>query len=170
MVLNTKFWSFPVHTYQKQCFLMIISAVRGRGTNLVIDKDFIVKKWKFENFDQNSCYIPQKKAKNMQNSDLVWKIMICNKKLEKNNFQNFFFKGGTLWCRNGQKTFFRFFKFSKFFFEKWPQWDITNIERNKVMKYELNRSVHWCVTWYILPGGVRWTPPPCRIGLKGLIP
>ena len=24
-----------------------------------------LKKWKFENFDQNSCYIPQKKAKNM---------------------------------------------------------------------------------------------------------
>ena len=62
---------------------MIILAMRGQGKNLVFDRNSIVKKWKFENFDQNSCYIPQKKAKNMQNSDLVWKSMICNKKIGK---------------------------------------------------------------------------------------
>ena len=43
MVLNAKFWSFPIHTYQKQPFLMIILAVRGRGKNLVIDRNSIVK-------------------------------------------------------------------------------------------------------------------------------
>ena len=43
MVLNTKFWSFPVHTYQKQSFLMIILAMRGQGKNLVIDRNSIVK-------------------------------------------------------------------------------------------------------------------------------
>ena len=100
----------------------------------------------------------------------VEKVWFVTKKLEKNNFQKFFFKGGTLWCRNGRKTFFRFFKISKFFFEKWPQWDVSNVERNKVMKYELNRSVHWGVTWDIPPGGVRWTPPPCRIGLRNFYP
>ena len=43
MVLNAKFWSFPIHTYQKQPFLMIILAVRGRGKNLVMDRNSIVK-------------------------------------------------------------------------------------------------------------------------------
>ena len=41
-----------------------------------------------------------------------------------------------------QSSFFQFFKISKFFFEKWPQWDVSNVERNKVMKYELNWSFH----------------------------
>ena len=86
--------------------------------------------------------------------------------MEKFDFQKNFFKGGTLWRRNGQKTFFWFFKFSKFFFEKWPQWDVSNVERNKVMKYELNQSVHWGVTWDIPPGGSAGPPPQCRIGLK----
>ena len=90
----------------------------------------------------------------------VEKVWFVTKKLEKNNFQNFFFKGGTLWCQSGRKTFFRFFKFSKFFFEKWPQWDIINVERNKVMKYELNRSVHW---------GISRVIPPCKIGLNNFI-
>ena len=62
---------------------MIILAVRGRGKNFVIEKNITVKKWLFENFDQNSCYIPQKKAKNVQNSDLVEKSMIYNKKIGK---------------------------------------------------------------------------------------
>ena len=43
MVLNAKFWSFPIHTYQKQPILMIILAMRGRGKNLVIDRNSIVK-------------------------------------------------------------------------------------------------------------------------------
>ena len=41
------------------------SKVKGQGKNLVINRNSIVKKWKFENFDQNLCYIPQKKAKNI---------------------------------------------------------------------------------------------------------
>ena len=96
----------------------------------------------------------------------IEKVWFIAKKIEKKNFQIFFFKGGTLWCRNDRKNFLRFFKFSKIFFEKWPQWDITNVERNKVMKFELHRTVHWGVTRDIPPGGVRWTPTPCRIGLK----
>ena len=51
--------------------------MRGCGKNLVTDWNFIVKKWKIENFDQNSCYIPQKKAKNIWNSDSGRKRMIC---------------------------------------------------------------------------------------------
>ena len=64
MVLNAKFWSFPIHTYQKQPSLMIILAVRGHRKNLVFDRNSIVKN------DQNSCYIHQKKAQNMQTADL----------------------------------------------------------------------------------------------------
>ena len=44
---------------------MAILAARGQGINLVIDGNFIAKKWKFEHFAQNRCYIPQKKAKDM---------------------------------------------------------------------------------------------------------
>ena len=43
MVLKAKFWSFPIHAYQEQSFLMIIFAVRGHGKNLVIDRNSIVK-------------------------------------------------------------------------------------------------------------------------------
>ena len=158
MVLNTKFWSLPVHTYQKQTFLMIILAMRGQGKNLVIDRNSIVKKRKFEILTKTHVIYIKRKLRTCKIQIQVEKVWFVTKKLEKNNFQNFFFKGGTLWCRSGRKTFFRFFKFSKFFFEKWPQWDIINVERNKVMKYELNRSVHWGVTRDIPPGGVSWTP------------
>ena len=44
---------------------MIILVLRGQGKNLVIDRNSIVKKQKFENFNQNSRYIPQKNAENM---------------------------------------------------------------------------------------------------------
>ena len=37
-------------------------AARGQGMNLVIHENFIAKKWKFENFVQNRCYVPEKKA------------------------------------------------------------------------------------------------------------
>ena len=45
--------------------MMTIFATRGQRMKVVIDGNFIAKKIKFENFDQNLCYIPQKKAKNM---------------------------------------------------------------------------------------------------------
>ena len=42
---------------------MVILAVRGHGKNLVTDRNYIVKKKKNWNFDQNSYYIPQKNFK-----------------------------------------------------------------------------------------------------------
>ena len=59
MVLNAKFWFLAIHRYQKQPPKTVFAA-RGRGMKLVIDT---VKKWKFENFEQNMCYLPQKKVK-----------------------------------------------------------------------------------------------------------
>ena len=44
MVLDTKFRSLLVHTYQNESLLMIILSVRGQGKNLVIDRNSIVKK------------------------------------------------------------------------------------------------------------------------------
>ena len=46
--------------------MMSIFAARGRGMKLVID---VAKKQKIKNFEQTMCYVPQKKAKNMQNLD-----------------------------------------------------------------------------------------------------
>ena len=63
------------------------------------------------------------------------------------------------------KKKFPFFKISKFFFEKWLQWDVANVDRNKLMKFELILSIRGEITRDHLPGGVDLTPP-CRIGLK----
>ena len=68
--------------------------------------------------------------------------MICYKNWKKIIFKIFFSKGGPFDVGTVEKHFFDFSNFQIFFFEKWPQWDVTNVERNKVMKYELNRSVH----------------------------
>ena len=56
---------------------MVILAMRGCRKNLVTYRNFIVEKQKFENFDQNPFYVPQKKAKNIENSDSGRKSMIC---------------------------------------------------------------------------------------------
>ena len=44
---------------------MATFAARGQGINLAIDGNFSAKKWKFENFAQKRCYVPEKKAKDM---------------------------------------------------------------------------------------------------------
>ena len=118
MVLNTKFWSLPVHTYQKQTFLMIILAMRGQGKNLVIDRNSIVKKRKFEILTKTHVIYIKRKLRTCKIQIQVEKVWFVTKKLEKNNFQKFFFKGGTLWCRNNQKIFFLIFQNFKIFFWK----------------------------------------------------
>ena len=57
------------------------------------------------------------------------------------------------------KKKFPFFKISKFFFEKWLQWDVANVDRNKLMKFELILSIRGEITRDHLPGGVDLTPP-----------
>ena len=57
------------------------------------------------------------------------------------------------------KNIFSIFQIFKIFFEKWPQWDITNVERKKVMNYELNRSVHRGVMRGNLLAGAQSAPP-----------
>ena len=53
------------------------------------------------------------------------------------------------------KIFFPIFQNFNFFFEKWLQWDLANVERNKVMKFELILSIRGEITRDQLPGGVR---------------
>ena len=104
MVLNTKFWSFPVHAYQKQSFLMISLSVRGRENNLVIDRNSIVKKWKFEKLSKTHVIYLERKLRTFRIQIQVEKVWFVRKKLEKKFF--ILFKGGTLWCQNGLKIFF----------------------------------------------------------------
>ena len=159
MILNAKFWSLPIHTHQKQPFLMIILVVRGRRKNLVIDRNSIVKIENLKNFTKTHVIYLKRKLRTYKMQIQVEKVWFVTKKMEKINFEKKNFKGGTLWSRNGRKKKFPFFKFSKFFFEKWLQWDVANVDRNKVMKFELISSIHWEITRDHLPGGVRWTPP-----------
>ena len=82
--------------------------------------------------------------------------MICYKKIAKKIiFKIFFSKGGPFDVEMVENFFFSFSKFQKLFFEKWLQWDVTNGERNKLMKFELILSIHGGITRDHLPGGVR---------------
>ena len=59
--------------------------------------------------------------------------------MEKIEF-DFLFKGGPLMSEQSKNFFFNFQNF-KFFFEKWLQLDVANVDRNKVMKFELIWSI-----------------------------
>ena len=69
---------------------------------------------KFEKFDKNSYYIPQKKAKNMYNSDSGRKSVICYKKNGRKIIFNFFSKGGPFDVGTIKKIFCDFSNFQKF--------------------------------------------------------
>ena len=76
--------------------------------------------------------------------------------MEKIDFEIFFFsKGGPFDVGTIKNCFFQIFNFSKLFFEKWLQWDVENVERNKVMKFELIWSIHQGIKRDHLPGVVR---------------
>ena len=74
-------------------------------------------------------------------------------------FFRFWSKGGTLWSRSEKFTFFEFSKFSKFFW-KMVQGVLRNLERNKVMNYELIWSVLRGVTHNHLQVREHCVPPP----------
>ena len=77
------------------------------------------KKWKFENFEQNTCYIPQKKAKNKYNSESGWKSKILEKKKQILKFLLIF--SGDF---GAKMIFLDFQNFQFFCFEKRPQQDL----------------------------------------------
>ena len=75
---------------------MTILAVRGGEKNSVIDKNPVVKKWKFENFDQNSCYIPQKKLRTCRIQIQVEEVEFVTEKRKKIFLISFFQRGDPL--------------------------------------------------------------------------
>ena len=115
MVLNAKFWSFPIHTYQKQPFLMIILAVRGRGKNLVIDRNSIVKNENFEIFTKTHVIYIKRKLRTCKMQIQVEKVWFVTKKMEKINFEKKISKGGPFEVGTVEKKNFRFSNFQNFF-------------------------------------------------------
>ena len=65
---------------------------------------------------------------------------MLQKNCKKIIFKFFFSKGGPFDVGMVEKYFFDFSKFQNVF-EKWPQWDITSVERNKVMKNEISLGI-----------------------------
>ena len=61
------------------------------------------------------------------------------------------------------------FKIFKKKSQKWPTQDLSNIERNKVMKNQPIRGIPRGLAYDNQPGGVFLTPPPYRIGLSAKI-
>ena len=154
MVLNAKFWSFPIHTYQKQPFLMIILAVRGRRKNLVIDRNSIVKNENLKILTKTHVIYLKRKLRTFRIQIQAEKLWFFAKMFKIIIFLDF------SQCLNGpKKFFFRFFKIFKIFFEKRPQGDLGNVKRNKVIKYELFWSIHQGFKRDHLSRGVHWTPP-----------
>ena len=106
MVLNAKFWSFPIHTYQKQLFLITILAVKGHGKNLVIDRNSIVKNVNLKILTKTHVIYLKRKLRTCKMQIHVEKVWFVAKKMEKNNFQKKIFK----------IEFFSFFSNKSYFF------------------------------------------------------
>ena len=71
-------------------------------------------------------------------------------------------EGSPLWIVSGKNCRRKIFGFFKKKSKKWPTQDLSNIERNKVMK---NQPI-WSIPWGLAYNNqVFLTPPPCRIGL-----
>ena len=66
----------------------------------------LLKKEKFGNFQQNKCYIPQKKANNMYNKDSAIKMRIFAKK----DFFQFFLSIFSTYSRTPKNFDVQFFK------------------------------------------------------------
>ena len=115
MVLKAKFWSFPIHTYQKQPFLMIILAVRGRGKNLVIDRNSIVKNENLKIFTKTHVIYLKRKLRTCKMQIQVEKVWFVTKKMEKINFEKKISKGGPFEVGTVEKKNFRFSNFQNFF-------------------------------------------------------
>ena len=115
MVLNAKFWSFPIHTYQKQPSMMIILAVRGRGKNLVIDRNSIVKNENLKILTKTHVIYIKRKLRTCKMQIQVEKVWFVTKKMEKFNFEKKISKGGPFDVGTVEKFFICFSKFQNFF-------------------------------------------------------
>ena len=94
-------------------------------------KIFKQKKIEISNFELQERYIPQKKSKNMYNSDSARKsVNFCKKKYFFFNFSDF----RDMLEHPLKFSMFIFLKVSKKI-QKWLYWVLSDIERNKVMNF-----------------------------------
>ena len=136
---------------------------------VVIDGDFIAKKkLQFENFEKNWYYIPQKKAKNMWNSNSVRKSMIYCKKIGKKKFSKFFFQRGDPLMSKRSKNFFAIFQIFKNFF-----WKVASMGHKKCRKKQSHEI--WAPSNRPLRRHVRYTSslglldPPAQWGIEAIL-
>ena len=118
---------------------MTIFATRSRGMKLIINGKSIAKEMKNFKFWAKPMSCTSKESLEQveikfrfKEYDLLEKKIFC---------QLFLFFH--LWCCNG-KIFISFSIFQNFqkFFQIWLQWGLQDIERNKVMTFELIWGIH----------------------------
>ena len=108
--------------------------------------------WKF--WPKLMLYTSKESSEHIKFRFTLKKYDLLLKKWKNLNLKFFFSKGGPFDVGTVKKHFFDFSNFQIFF------WKMASMGHNecwkkKVMKYELNRSVHWGITWNNPPG----TPP-----------
>ena len=113
---------------------MTIFAARGQGFKLVNDGNLIARNWKIENFEQNLCYVAQKKLRTCRIQIQVEKVWIFEKKTSFWIFLNYFPKGGPFGVKM-VNFYFSIFQNFIFLFQKQVYWDQTDTEINKVMNF-----------------------------------
>ena len=146
MITNNFFQSLAVHRFQKQSLLMIIFATRGQWIKLIIKGKYIAKKMKCLKFWVKPMLCTSKKSLEHVEFRSRCKKFDCLWKNQYFQFFDFFSKGGTLWFWNVYFFFFSIFQNFQNNFLKWLQWDLKNIEWNKVMKYKVIWGIHREVT------------------------
>ena len=123
-------------------------------------KIFRPKMVEISNFELQESYIPQKKAENVYKTDSARKNKnFCKSK----DFFQFFWFFST--CSRTPKKFWRpiFKTFSKKT-KKWLLWDLSILERNKVMSFgELSPDPVKTADGFMVGGAIM--APPCGIGL-----
>ena len=124
-------------------------------------KNFKPKKVEISNFDLQMCYIPQKKAENMYNSDSARKSTILYK--IKKYFQFFWFsRYGQGWPKIFNVKFFEVFKKK---LKKWLYQGLSKVERNKLRKWQQFWSFHLRATTDWIRIRAPKCQPPYNIGL-----
>mgnify|MGYP007086844717 CR=1 FL=1 len=138
---------------------MPLQAAEWRRSKLKIFKP---KKVKIENFELQKRYIPQNKAENIYNSVSAQKRKnFCKKKY----FLKIFWFS---WHARGPPEIFdlQFFENFKNKSKKWLYWDLSNIERNKVMNFGEPSPNPMEMADHFRSSGHKVPPPPGRIGLR----
>ena len=104
---------------------MIILAVRGRGKNLIIDRNSIVKIENLKNFTKTHVIYLKRKLRTCKMQIQVEKVWFVTKKMEKNNFEKKISKGGPFEVGTVEKKISVFQIFKIFF------WKMASMGRGK---------------------------------------